>query len=99
MANQPHGVTDVTVHDLSCPERFIQWRLESGDRHCPLGGDDGGPRSEAVGGAKRSGPPVRCVDGRASSTRAASGADWCCNRHTTLRARREYVAVSGTASR
>src|SRR5437764_6686195 len=30
-----------------------------------LGGDDGGPRSGAVGGAKRSGPPVRSVDGRA----------------------------------
>jgi hypothetical protein len=30
-----------------------------------LGGDDGGPRSGAVGGAKRTGPPVRSVDGRA----------------------------------
>jgi hypothetical protein len=41
-----------------------------------LGGDDGGPRSEAVGGAKRSGPagPLRRWPG--SSARAASGADW-----------------------
>jgi hypothetical protein len=30
-----------------------------------LGGNDGGPRIGVVGGANRSGPPVRSVDGRA----------------------------------
>jgi hypothetical protein len=40
---------------------YLHWSLALG--HALLGGDGGGPRSEAVGGAQRSGPPCHSVDG------------------------------------
>jgi hypothetical protein len=52
----------VPVASWSCTKSIAQVSLV---RVALLGGDDGGPRSGAVGGAKRSGPTVRSVDGRA----------------------------------
>jgi hypothetical protein len=46
---------------MTLPPSFIQWRLESGDLHCLLGGDDGGPRSGAICAAKRSTAWSNCM--------------------------------------
>jgi hypothetical protein len=53
---------------MTLPRTFIQLRWSLAFDYALLGGGGGGPRSGAVGGAQRSGPPCRGVGGWAHPT-------------------------------